>query len=172
MGTTVDNALGIVSVAILGRATLDVRLSDVIGVDVDGTTGAGIVAAGATTTAESSNVVLLLVGTDSVGASSNTLGEVDPRNVGLNVEGLGLLGRELKQLLHVEELDTMADTLRANDESILEDLHLAPDDRVVLCGKTSEILELTLLGDLGECSTVGLANGNELTALVRPSPRT
>lgn len=89
MGSTVDNALAIVSVAVLGRAALNVRLGDIIGVDVDGTTGAGVVAARATTATESSNVVELLVGTDSVGASGNTLGEVDPGNVGLDVKGLG-----------------------------------------------------------------------------------
>ena len=170
VGSAVDNALSIVGVSVLGCATLNVRLGDVVGVDEDGPTGAGVAAALGCTTAESDDVVLLLIRTDSVGGSDNTLSQVDPCNVLLDVEGLGALGVEIEELLHVEELDTVTGTLGTNDKSVLEDLHLAPDDRVVLGGKATKVLELTIFGHLGESSTVGLTNGDELTVLVSPSP--
>jgi hypothetical protein len=170
VGSTVNNALSIVGVAVLGRATLNVRLGDVVGVDEDGATSAGVVATGASTAAESDDIVLLLVGTDSVGASGNTLGKIDPGNVLLDIEDLGALRVKLEELLHVEELDTVTDTLGANDKGVFEDLHLAPDDGVVLGGKATKVLELTLLGDLGESSTISLTNGDELAVFVGPSP--
>jgi hypothetical protein len=168
--TTVHDALSVVSVAVLGRATLNVRLGDIISVDEDGSTSTGVVTTGTSTAAKSDSVVLLLVRTDSVRASGNTLGEVNPSNVGLDVEGLRVLWRELEELLHVKELNTVADTLRSDDESVLQDLHLAPDDRIVLGGEPAKVLEFTFLGDLRKRGTVGLTNGNELAALVGPSP--
>jgi hypothetical protein len=171
VGTTVHNALSIVGVAVLGCATLNVRLGDVISVDEDGSTSTGVVTTRTSTAAKSDGVVLLLVRADSVRASSDTLGEVDPGNVGLDVEGLGVLGRELEKLLHVKKLNTVADTLRSDDESVLQDLHFAPDDRIVLGGEPTKVLKFTLLGDLRKRGTVGLTNGNELAVLVGPSPR-
>jgi hypothetical protein len=169
--TTVHDALSVVSVAILGCATLNVRLGDVISVDENGSTSTGVVATGTSTAAKSDGVVLLLVCADSVRASRNTLGEVDPGNVSLDVEGLGALGRELEELLHVEKLDTVANTLGSDDKSVLQDLHLAPDNGIILGGETAEVLEFTLLGDLSKCSTVRLTDGNEFAVLVRPAPR-
>jgi hypothetical protein len=159
-------------VAILGRATLNVWLGNIICVDENGATCAGVVTARASTTAKSNDVVLLLVGADSVGTSGYTLGNVHPSNILLDVEGLGILGVKLEKLLHVEELDAVTDTLRANDEGILQDLHLAPDDGVILGRQTTKVLELTLLGDLGERSTVSLTDSNKFAALVGPSPGT
>jgi hypothetical protein len=104
VGSAVDDALSVVGVAVLGRTALKVWLGWVIHVDVHGTTTASVIATGTTTAAKGNSVVLLLVGADSVGASLDTLRNINPRNIGLDVKGLGVLGRELKQLLHVEEL--------------------------------------------------------------------
>jgi hypothetical protein len=104
VGSAVDDALSVVGVAVLGRTALKVWLGWVIHVDVHGTTTASVIATGTTTAAKGNSVVLLLVGADSVGASLDTLRNINPRNIGLDVKGLGVLGRELEQLLHVEEL--------------------------------------------------------------------
>jgi len=159
-------------VAILWGATSLVGLCGVINVDEDRATSTGSVAASAATTANSNGVVKLLVGNDVVRTARDTVGDVHPANVLLDVEGLGVLGAELEQLLHVEELDTVANTLRSDDQSVSDLLDLAPDDTVVAGGQTSEVFELTLLGHFGEGGTIGLTNGNELPAsgLVSPAP--
>jgi hypothetical protein len=54
----------------------------------------------------------------------------------------------------------MADTFRADDEAVANNLDLTPDDGVVVGRKASEVLELAVLGNFGERSTVGLTNGN------------
>lgn len=172
MGSTVDDALSIVGVTILGRATLNVRLSGVFGVNEDGATSAGVVTARAATAAKSNGVVFLLVGANGVGTALDTLLNVDPGDIGLDVESFRALRRELEELLHVEELDSVTDSFGSDDESVLEDLHLTPDDRVILSRKTAKVLKLTILGDLREGSTVGLTNGDEFTALVGPTPGT
>lgn len=66
----------------------------------------------------------------------------------------------------------MALGLRTNDNVVLVSADFAPDDRGRVLGKTAEVDELALGRDLGEGSTVTLANGNELTTVVRsPAPR-
>ena len=170
VGATVYNALSIVGVAVLGRAALDVRLGNIIGVDEDGATGAGVVAAWASTAAECNCVVLLLVRTDSVRAALDTLLNVYPRNVGLDVKGLGALWGELEKLLQIEKLDTMTNALRSDNEGVLEDLHFTPDYRVILGGEAAKVLELAIFGDLGEGCTISLADRNEFAALVAPAP--
>lgn len=170
MGSTVDDALSIVRVTILGRATLDVWLGRVVSVNKDGTTSAGVITARAATAAKSNGVVLLLVGANGVGTALDTLLNVDPGNIGLDIERLWALWRELQKLLHVEKLDAVAGALRSDDEGVLQDLHLAPDDGVVLGRKTTKVLELTIPSDLRERGTVGLTDGDEFTALVGPSP--
>lgn len=161
-------------VAVLRGATGLVRLGRIIDVDENGATGTGGVATNAATTANSNGVVKLLVGNNVVRAARNTVGDVHPANVLLHVEGLGVLGAELEQLLHVEELDAVANTLRSDDQSVSDLLDLAPNDTVVAGGQTSKVFELTLLGHFCEGGTIGLANGNELpaSALVSPAPAT
>ena len=159
-------------VAILRRATSLVRLGGIIDVDENGTTGTGIITTSAATTTDSDGVVELLVGNNVVRTARNAVGDVHPANVLLDVEGLRVLGAELEQLLHVEELDTVASTLRSDDQSVSDLLDLAPDDTVIAGGQTSKVFELTLLGHFCEGGTVGLTNGNELPAsgLVSPAP--
>jgi hypothetical protein len=161
-------------VTILRGATSLVGLSGIINVDEDGTTCTSRVATSAATTANSNGVVELLVGNDVVRAARNAVGDVHPANVLLDVEGLGVLGAKLEQLLHVEELDAVANTLGSDYQSVSDLLDLAPNDTVVAGGQTSEVFELTLLGHFCEGGTIGLADGNELPAsgLVSPAPAT
>lgn len=169
---TVDNALSIVGVAILRRAASLEGLVGVLHVNEDGPTSTGVVAAGAATAAHGNSVAELLVGNNVVGAAGNTIGEVHPANISPDVEGLRVPRAQLEQLLHVEELDAVAGTFRSDDQSVSDLLDLAPDDGVIVGGQTTEVFELTLLGDLSEGSTVGLANGNKFSAtlLVCPTP--
>jgi hypothetical protein len=170
--STVDNALSVVSVAVLTVATRDVRLSGIVHVDEHGSTGAGVVTAGATASTAGDGVVLLVVGDDCVCAALDTLVDVDKSSVGLDVESVGLLGRKLENLLQVKDLDMVADTLGADDEAVTNNLDLTPDDGVVVRRQATKVLKLTVLGDLREGGTVSLTDGNEVTALVRPTPRT
>ena len=170
--STVDNALSVVSVAILTVATRDVRLSGVVHVDEHGSTSTGVVTAGATASTAGDGVVLLVVGNNGVGAALDTLVDVDESSVGLDVESVGLLGGKLEQLLQVEDLDMVADTFGADDEAVTNNLDLTPDDGVVVGRKATKVLKLAVLGDLGEGGTVSLTDGNKVSALVRPTPGT
>lgn len=176
VGSTVDNALGIVDVAVLGRTALLVGLGDVVDVNEDETTGAGVIAASTATATDGNSVALLLVGDNVVRAASNALAlseVVEPSSEVLRrVEGLGLLGVQLQELLEVEDLHSVVCTLGSDEEVVAKRLHLVPDDRRGLSGKAAKVLKLTLLGDFCESSAVGLTNGNKLAALVCPTPRT
>jgi hypothetical protein len=151
-----------------------VRLVRIINVNKDDATSAGVVAANAAATANSSSPATLLVSNDVVRATRNTIGDVHPANILLNIEDLGVPGAQLEQLLHIEELNAMANALRSDDKSVSDLLDLAPDDAVVAGRQASKVFELTLLGDFCESGTVGLANGDELSAgtLVSPAPAT
>jgi hypothetical protein len=151
-----------------------VRLVRIINVNKDDATSAGVVAANAAATANSSSPATLLISNDVVRATRNTIGDVHPANILLNIEDLGVPGAQLEQLLHIEELNAMASALRSDDKSVSDLLDLAPDDAVVAGRQASKVFELTLLGDFCESGTVGLANGDELSTgtLVSPAPAT
>jgi hypothetical protein len=148
--STVDNALSVVSVAVLTVATRDVRLSGIVHVDEHGSTGAGVVTAGATASTAGDGVVLLVVCDDCVCAALDTLVDVDKSSVGLDVKSVGLLGGKLEDLLQVKDLDMVADTLGADDEAVTNNLDLTPDDGVVVRRQATKVLKLTVLGDLRE----------------------
>jgi hypothetical protein len=162
------------SVAILGGTSGLVWLVGIVHVDEDYATCTGVVAAGAATTSNCGRPALFFVGDDVMRAAGDAVSDVHPTNIFRNqwpcVESLGFLGGELEQLLHVEELDSVTDSLTADDQSVSDLLDLTPDDAVVAGGETSEVFELAVLGDLSEGCTVGLTDGDELTALVSPSP--
>jgi hypothetical protein len=120
----------------------------------------GVVATGSTTSTVGDSVSELLVGYDSVRSAFDTLVDVDKSNVFSDVESLRVLRRKLEQLLQVEDLDMVANTLRADNEAVADDLDFAPDDRVVVGWKTTQVLKLALLCNLGERGTVGLTDGN------------
>jgi len=94
--STVDNALSVVSVAILTVATRDVGLDGVVHVDKHGSTSTGVIATGTTASTAGDGVVLLVVGDDGVGTALDTLVDVDESSVGLDVESVGLLGGKLE----------------------------------------------------------------------------
>jgi hypothetical protein len=150
VGATVDNALSIVCVAILTSAALDVGLGGVFHVDEHGSAMTGIVATGSTTSTVGDSVSELLIGNDSVRSAFDTLVDVDKSNVFLDIKSLGVLGRKLEELLQVEDLDVMSHTLRADNEAVADDFNLAPDDRVVVGWKTTQILKFALLINLRE----------------------
>jgi hypothetical protein len=170
MRSTVDDALSVVGVTITRSAALNIRLGGVIKVDEDRTTSASVVTTRTAARAAGNSVVFLLVANDGVRTSSNTLGDVEPRNILLDIKDLGVLRRELEQLLQVEKLNTVTNTLGSDEECVANLLDLTPDDRVVVGWQAAKVLELTILGDFRERSAIGLTNSNELTALVNPTP--
>ena len=79
---------------------------------------------------------------------------------------------QFKQLLHVEDLNSVVDGFRADDGIVTEDSDLSPvgADGVVL-RKTTKVDQLALRVDLRECSAIVLANRNEFTTTVgSPAP--
>jgi hypothetical protein len=160
VGSTVDDALSIVCVTVLAGASLNVRLGGVVQVDEHRSTVTGVVATHSSACTTSYRVTLLFVCNYGVRAALDTLVDVDKSNVLLDVESLGVLGRKLEQLLQIEDLDMVANTLRANNQAVANDLDLAPDDGVIVRRKTTDVFQLTLLGKLRERSTVGLTDGN------------
>lgn len=83
-----------------------------------------------------------------------------------------LLGVDLEKLGKVEDLNTVTNSLRSDDDIVLVCADLSPLRRLRVLGQTAKVDKLTLLGDLGKGCAVVLADGNELTAIVGgPSPR-
>jgi hypothetical protein len=54
----------------------------------------------------------------------------------------------------------VTNTFGADNEAVTNNLDLTPDDGVVVGRKTTKVLELAVLGDLGKGGTVSLTNGN------------
>jgi hypothetical protein len=151
-----------------------VRVVGIVHVDEDGSPSACVVTTSAAATANRSGPATLLIGNDVVRATRNTIGDVHPANVLLDIESLGVPGAQLEEFLHVEELDAVASTFRPHNQSVSDLLDLTPNDAIVAGRETADVFELTLLGNLCESCTVGLANGNEFSAgrLVSPTPAT
>lgn len=167
VGSTVDDALGVVNVAVLGRAAGAVRLGGVLHVNVDETSSAGAVAGSG---ADCNGIAQLLVCNDVVRTSDGEIGE-QTSQVGLGGEGLGLPGVDGEKLAQIKDLDTMADGLGTDDDVVSERLDLTPNRRDRLLGETAKVDQFTLLGHLNEGSAVGLADDHEVAALVGPTPR-
>ena len=90
----------------------------------------------------------------------------------LRIEDHGLLGINLQKLLEVKDLNTVTDSFGSDDDVVLVAADLAPLRRRRVLRKTTEVDELTLLGDLCEGGSVVLADGDEFAAIVRcPAPR-
>ena len=90
----------------------------------------------------------------------DTLIDVDKSNILLDIESLRALGGKLEQLLQVEDLDMVTNTLGSDNEAVTNNLDLTPDDGVIVGRKTANVLKLAVLGELGEGSTVSLTDGN------------
>jgi hypothetical protein len=78
----------------------------------------------------------------------------------------------IKQLLHVEDLDAMAYGLAPNDHEIILATDFAPRAWGGVLGQASKVRQLALLGNFGKGSSILLADGDKFTAIVRsPTPR-
>jgi hypothetical protein len=121
--------------------------------------------------ADSNGVLELLVDNNIVSSANRQEFIVMTGKICLCVKDNGLLGVDLEKLGEVEDLDTVANSLGSDDDKVLVRADLSPLRNHRVLGQTAEVDKLTLLGDLGKGCTVVLADGDELTAVVRgPSP--
>lgn len=164
---SVDNALRVMHVAVLRSATFRVGLGRVVHVDEDETRRTRRRARLGT---DCHCIVKLFVYHNVVGTANRKIGE-QASEIFRCIENHWLLGVNLQQLLHIEDLNAVSNSLTANDQVIAVGLDLSPDDWVSLRGQTSQIHQFTLLSDFSESSTVGLTDGNEITPFVAPTPR-
>lgn len=170
----VDDALGIVDVAVLANAAGGDGVLGVGDIDHEESTGAGGVAGvGSGAAADAVDHVDLLVGDEVVGSAD--AGEES--DVLLLAEGLGLEPRvppvlHVQELVEVEDLDTVATGLGANVGIVANDLDVAPAGHLGLGIEAAEICDAASeTVDLDESDTVSLANNTELAAgLGGPSP--
>lgn len=72
----------------------------------------------------------------------------------------------LRTNLHVEDLDAVVDGLTSNDHEVVLATDLAPRAGRRVLGQTSQVRQLAILGDLSECSSILLADGNEFAAII------
>lgn len=169
VGSTVDNALSIVHVAItLGTSKrLGVgRISEIEEVQTGQAVGVC-----SWLSADGNSVLELLVDNNIVSSANRQEFIVMAGKVRLCVKDNGLLGVDLKKLGEVEDLDTVTNSLGSDDDKVLVGADLSPLRNHRVLGQTAEVDKLTLLGDLGKGCTVVLADSNELTAVVGgPSP--
>lgn len=167
----VDDTLGIVDVAVVTCASGILRAGRIREVQEDEARETARV-----TGLSTNNVrkVAVRVGEDVVYTPE---GEVVPvaGEIGVRAEGHGtLLVVDVQKLLQVEDLDTMAGLLTADDDVVLECADLAPLARVDTSrlGQTAEVSELSSRSDLGESGTITLSDDGELTTVIRdPAPR-
>lgn len=168
VGAPVDQALGVVDVAVLGGATRRRQVLEVSQVDEDETRGARRVAR---LGADGDGVVLLLVGDDVVRAARRQL--VPEVDVVLVVVGDGRGRVVVDQLRHVEDLDAVVVRLGPDHDVALVALDLAPQRRlrIGVLRQPPQVDQLALGADLGERRAVLLRDGDELAPLgARPPP--
>lgn len=169
VGSTVDNALSVVHVAIaLGTSKrLGVgRISEIEEVQTGQAVGVC-----SWLGADGNGVLELLVDNNIVSSANRQQFIIMTGKIRLCVKDNGLLGVDLEKLSKVEDLDTVTNSLGSDDDKVLVCADLSPLRNHRVLGQTAEVDELTLLGDLGKGCAVVLADGNELTAVVGgPSP--
>ena len=73
---------------------------------------------------------------------------------------------DFKEFLHIENLQTVSGGFRTDVQVVSKDLHVAPDGRVSLSGETANIGEISILLDLDECGSIGLANSSKLPTIL------
>lgn len=167
--TLVDETLDVMSITISASASSSVRAKGVGHVDEDHTGGAGRIAG----LGANGNYVVAVRGVDVVGATEWEVGSLikESGNVGSGgvVDWVG--GVDGQEAGEVEDLDTVANSLGADDNIVLPDTDLAPDDGNGRLWKTTEVYELASRGDLDESRTVGLTDDTKLTSVWRsPTP--
>lgn len=82
---------------------------------------------------------------------------------------LGKSGRALwvkiEDLIHVEELDAVVNSLRSDYHQIVDNANLPPPGTlVIVLGQTAEVGHLAFAGDFGERGTIVLPDGDKLAA--------
>ncbi|KAI9155668.1 aldehyde dehydrogenase [Paramyrothecium foliicola] len=159
VGSAVDQALGIVDVAIVLRRDGVGRVGEVEEVEAG---AADRVVAGLST--DGGEVAELLV-------DNNVVGTADRQQLAgpggeVVLSELNRAGRvNVEQLLQVEDLDAVADGLGADDGVVLVGADLAPLRGQRVGGQTAEIAHLAVLADLHESCALILANCNEFAAV-------
>lgn len=162
----VDDALGVVDVAVLARAAEESGLSRVLDVYHD-ETAVGARAACVGGGADNENGVGLFVGDDVVGRS---YARVQGSEVRLDAECLG--GRaDGEQLAKIKDLYAVVARLGANIGMVADDFDIAPDSIDSLRRQATNVLQLATGFDLDERSTVSLTDNGEFAAVRRrPAP--
>ena len=175
-GALVDDALGVVDVAVLGDAAGGGGLGGVGDVnDEHAARAGGVAGVGAGAAADGVDEVLLLVRDEVVGRAeaAEVGGQVRllAEDLGLEEEGVPP-GLDLEELLEVEDLEAVAVGLGADVGVVADDLDVSPACGGRLGVEAAEVLELAAEGNLDEGDAVGLTDDAELAArpLVGPAP--
>ena len=157
LGATVDDALGIVDIAVGRNAASVLGALGVAHVDHPqaGTALESVLGA------DGNDEVRLFVG-DNVVAAAEAV-EMGSQVI-LDAEGGGLLGVDLEQLGQVEDLEAVAFGLRADVGVVANDLDVTPDGVVSLGGQATQVRKAAVLLDLDKGSAVGLSNQSKLAA--------
>lgn len=168
IGAPVDQALGVMDVTITRRTTWARGVRRICHVDEDETTTArqlvsnpdGLVA---TDGAASNGVIELLVDDDVV---SSTHWKVVPVSCEIVLSEVGgALRVEIEQLFHVKDLNTMIDSLGADDGIISKNSNFSPvGSNGIILRQSAEIDQLALGANFCKGRAVILTNGNELSS--------
>lgn len=147
--TVVGDTLSIVYVSVLASTAGRSRLARVGEIDVLETGLAGLVSGLGT---DGEDILVVPVNNHVVGTSD---GQLVPQanKVGLGVKGLWAVGANIEKLLHVKDLDVVANSLRTDDNVVVQHADLAPSRTYALRRKTTHVLDLAVLKDLDERST-------------------
>jgi hypothetical protein len=171
VGTAVDEALGVVDVAVLLGAADAGGLGGVLQVEEDEATKAVDITG---TRADRGTPLGLLVDDDVVGGADGELVEETGEVAAGELDGLvALLEVDGEELLEVEDLDTVTLELGADDDVVLVATDLLPQgagSRGDDGGQEAEDLDAALGQNLDERGAVVLAVGDELTARLGVDP--
>lgn len=124
VGTAVDDALGVVDVAVLRSATFGVGLGWIVEVNEDETSTAS---RGPGCSSNSYSIVELLVDNNVVAATGRKVGE-QASEVCLWVKGLRLKRVDSQELAKIKDLNVVVDGLGADNQVVAVDLDFSPDD--------------------------------------------
>jgi hypothetical protein len=150
--------LRIVRVPIRTGAPRLVRVSRVVEVDILQTSGASLV----TRLRANCNSILVVPVNDNVVSPSDRQIVKESLKILGSVEGDRLAGVDGRDLVHVEDLDVVANGFRADDGEVVENTDLAPGRAErVLSWQTSEVGEFALFVDFDECRA-GVLSWNPL----------
>lgn len=157
-GSSVDDALSVMYIAILANATGRRGFFGIGNIDhEEATSASGVAGIGTGSTTDSVDHVDFLVRDDVVrGSEAGEKGDIL-----LLAKDLGLL--DVEQLVEVKDLQSVVSGLGANIGVILDDLDVTPTDHFGLGVETTEIHERAILLELDKSDTISLADNAELT---------